>query len=96
MIDISIEQYNEIIKNGEKKIINFSAPWCWPCRAFKPQLDKLSKELNIPFYTINIDENAELAETLGIRNVPTTFVYGAEETKILGIKPIEEVKSLLV
>ncbi len=95
MIDISTEQYNEIINDGEKKIIVFSAPWCSPCRMFKPQLDKVAKELEIPFYAINIDESGDLAEKLNIRSVPTTYIYGKETTSFVGLKPLEEVKSLL-
>ena len=95
MIDISTEQYNEIIKDGEKKIIIFSAPWCSPCRTFKPQLDKIATELEVPFYAINIDESGDLAEKLNIRSVPTTYIYGKETTSFVGIKPLEEVKSFL-
>lgn len=95
MIDISTEQYNEIIKDGEKKIIIFSAPWCAPCRMFKPQLDKLATELNIPFYAINTDESGDLAEKLNIRSVPSTYVFGSTETNFVGMKPLEEVKALL-
>lgn len=95
MIDISTEQYNEIIKDGEKKIIIFSAPWCSPCRTFKPQLDKIATELEVPFYAINIDESGDLAEKLNIRSVPTTYIYGKETTSFIGLKPLEEVKSLL-
>lgn len=95
MIDISTEQYNEIIKDGEKKIIIFSAPWCSPCRTFKPQLDKIATELEVPFYAINIDESGDLAEKLNIRSVPTTYIYGKETTSFIGLNPLEEVKSLL-
>ena len=96
MIDITSEQYNEIINDGQTKIVIFSAPWCSPCRIFKPQLDKLATELEIPFYAINIDDSGDLASKLSIRSVPTTYVYGKETTNFTGIRPLEEVKSLLV
>ena len=97
MQDINTTQYREISQDNQKKIIIFSAQWCSPCRMFKPVLDKISKELNIPFYAINIDEESELATELNIRSVPTTFLYNSlnEVTTIPGIKPESEIISNL-
>lgn len=99
MQDITEQQYREISQNttNQKKIIIFSAPWCSPCRMFKPILDKISKELEIPFYAVNIDECPDLAQELNIRSVPTTFIYNTvpEPTIILGMKSEAEVRNLL-
>ena len=65
---------------------------------FKPVLEKISKELEIPFYAINIDEEADLAQELNIRSVPTTFIYSGESSEptiILGMKSEAEVRNLL-
>lgn len=65
---------------------------------FKPVLEKISKELEIPFYAINIDEEADLAQELNIRSVPTTFLYNSEapeSTTIIGAKSESDVKSIL-
>ena len=100
MQDITEQQYREISQttNNQKKIIIFSAPWCSPCRMFKPILDKISKELEIPFYAVNIDECPDLAQELNIRSVPTTFIYNTASRPmiILGMKSEAEVRDLLV
>ena len=95
MQSINTQQYREISQDNQKKIIIFSAPWCSPCRMFKPVLEKISNELDVPCYTINTDEEADLAQELGIRTVPTTFIYNTEVTTILGIKSESDVKNLL-
>lgn len=96
MQDINTTQYREISQDNQKKIVIFSAPWCSPCRMFKPVLDKISKELEIPFYAINIDEEQDLAAELNIRSVPTTFLYtGTEVTTIIGAKQESEIIALL-
>lgn len=95
MIDIVTEEYRKIIENNEKKVIVFSAPWCAPCRMFKPVLDNITKELGVPFYAVNIDESPELASELGIRSVPTTFIYNNCVQSFPGVKPADEVKALL-
>lgn len=97
MKDINTNEYREIIKNTEgKKIIIFSAPWCGPCRMFKPQLDNFTKENNIDFYAINIDEEGELASELGIRSVPTTYIYDNTNSKMIVGARLDEVKEFYV
>ena len=98
MQSINTQQFKEISQDNQKKIIIFSAQWCSPCRMFKPVLEKISNELEIPFYAINIDEEADLAQELNIRSVPTTFLYNSEvsePTSILGMKSESEVKEIL-
>ena len=98
MQSISTRQFREISQDNQKKIIIFSAPWCSPCRMFKPVLDKISTDLDIPCYTINIDEEDSLAQELNIRSVPTTFIYDMESpepTIILGMKSEADVRNLL-
>lgn len=51
------------------KIIYFTAPWCGPCRALGPVMDKLS--LDIPIHKVNIDEDMEKASHYSVRSVPT-------------------------
>ena len=51
-----------------KKILYFNASWCGPCRNLKPIVESLSTQLNIQ--SINIDDNPQLAQEYGIRNIP--------------------------
>lgn len=95
MKEISTEEYKQISQDNQKKIIIFSAPWCSPCRAFKPVLEKITTELDIPFYGVNIDDCPDLAQELNIRSVPTTFIYNNGVTNILGVKPEAEIRALL-
>ncbi|MCP4326656.1 MAG: thioredoxin family protein [Alteromonadales bacterium] len=51
------------------KIIYFTAPWCGPCKALGPVMDKLS--LEIPIHKVNIDNDMEKAAHYSVRSVPT-------------------------
>ena len=95
MKEISTEEYKLISQDNQKKIIIFSAPWCGPCRMFKPVLEKISEDLQIPLYGVNIDEEPDLAAELNIRSVPTTFIYNNIVTTILGVKQEAEIRALL-
>ena len=51
------------------KIIYFTAPWCGPCKALGPVMEKLS--LSIPIHKVNIDTDMEKSTHYGVRSVPT-------------------------
>lgn len=75
-MEITQEVLKEKISNGEKLVVDFWAPWCGPCRVMKPIFEKIAKEINVDgsdvkMYTLNVEENRELASTLGIRAIPT-------------------------
>jgi thioredoxin-like negative regulator of GroEL len=39
------------------QLLYFTAAWCAPCKLLKPQLTKL----NVPYRTINIDTDMQIA-----------------------------------
>ena len=80
----SKEDYEEIIKNESKPIVvDFWATWCNPCRMFAPTLDEFASEYSdkVRVLKVDVDENEQLAYQLGIRSIPTVFVYKNGEVK---------------
>ena len=78
-MEITQTELKEKLNNGEKVIVDFWAPWCGPCRMVKPIFEKVANENKEDFqmYTLNVDENRELALELGIRAVPTIKVFSS-------------------
>ena len=77
-----------------KQILYFSAPWCGPCRAFKPLMESLQSEMSITF--IDVDTSPQSAQTWNVRSVPTTIIVknGMETGRVVGAKTKEEIRSL--
>jgi thioredoxin len=94
----SIELQNRI-NNGEKIILKLEASWCQPCQAMKPIFEKVASENNtdVQMYTMDVDQNRDVAMKLGIRSVPTIKVFNGgnvTNTKV-GVLQETEIKGLV-
>jgi thioredoxin 1 len=82
------------------EILYFSAPWCGPCKALKPIIDKIESELDsnkVLIKRINVDDEAKLSIEHEISSVPT-FIF-IKDKKIVGrftgVKSMKEIQSLI-
>ena len=54
-------------------LVDFTAPWCGPCRSMEPALVSLAKDYQIR--QVDLDTNRELASKHNITSIPALFVY---------------------
>ena len=75
-----------------KEILYFSAPWCQPCRNFKPIMENVSNSISVRF--INVDENPQLSAQYNVRSVPMLVFLkdGQEADKTIGVLTETQVK----
>ena len=94
---INTEEYNELIKNGTV-LVDFFAEWCGPCKMLGPVLEEVSGEYpDIEFVKVNVDENMDLAESLGIMSIPTVYLFrdGAVAARMNGYRDKGGVKAFI-
>ena len=62
-----------------KKIEKFGASWCAPCNVLDRTLEQLT---GVEIIKHDVDEEEELANVRGIRNVPVLIYYNEQDEEI--------------
>jgi thioredoxin 1 len=75
-VELTLDSFENTVKDNETVIVDFWASWCGPCRSFAPTFEQASEtNPDIVFGKVNTEEQAQLAEAFGIRSIPTLMVF---------------------
>jgi len=102
VVDVDKTNFDAVVIEGSKDapvLVDFWAPWCAPCRALGPVLEKLAEEYagRFTLAKINSDENPELSARYGVRGIPNVkaFVGGEVVDEFSGALPESGVRRFL-
>ena len=72
------------------KYLYFSAPWCGPCKQLAPKMEEVAETVTVE--KILVDENQEITQQFGVRNIPTVVLIDENDKEIerfLGVNSVE-------
>ena len=91
-LEITDANFEEtVINSGKPALIDFWAVWCGPCRMVGPIVEEIAKDYGdkAVIGKVDVDNNPEIAQKYGIRNIPTIlFIKDGEVVdKQVGASP---------
>ena len=88
-IEITTQNFDEVISQGKPVLMDFWATWCGPCKRLGPIIEEIAAEFDGKAIVgkCDIEENDDLTEKFGIMNVPTVVFLkdGKEVDRVVGL-----------
>ena len=76
VIELTKENFEQVITSNPTVIVDYWAPWCGPCRGFAPIFERVAEQNpDVVFAKVNTDEEQEIAGHFQIRSIPTLMVF---------------------
>jgi thioredoxin len=98
--EVNETNFEHVVLNSDKPVlVDCWAPWCMPCRAQHPILEKVADELQgkALITSLNTEENREAAYRLNIHSIPTLLIFkdGEEKRRFIGLQKTESLTKAL-
>jgi thioredoxin 1 len=88
--EVEEHEFDSALDPERLTVVDFSAPWCGPCRMLEPILGELARELpSVDFLKLDVDRSQQIAMRYGVQAVPTLLVlqHGTVVERMVGLRP---------
>jgi putative thioredoxin len=100
--DVSTKTFEKEVLEASKTlpvVVDFWAPWCGPCKALTPIIEKVVAEFKgrVKLVKINSDDNPELSQAMGVRSIPNVIGFrdGRAAAQFVGAQPEAQVRAFI-
>ena len=99
VVELTKENFEEVVTSNPTVIVDYWAPWCGPCRMLGPVIEQLADERpgTVKVGKVNVDEQPSLADRAGVRGIPYVVLYrdGEPAAQAIGAQPKAKLEQAL-
>ena len=83
IVELSSDTFSSTV-NGGVVVVDFWAPWCGPCRALAPELDKVADQFagKVKVAKVNVDDEPDLAMKYDVQTIPRVLIFKNSDTPV--------------
>lgn len=92
VVELTKDNFNDVINSGKVVMVDFWAEWCMPCKIMEPVTEELGKEMDpekVIIAKCNVQSQQELAQRYSIFSIPSMLIFknGKVMDQVVGAVP---------